>query len=85
MNPKGRKEKGTPFFGWFYQSANPNQRKQAIPKSLNPPKNGPINTFSPTPTTSHPLTQFDKMAKIGHLFDAVFRLFLVSKMRLKRK
>jgi hypothetical protein len=25
------------------------------------------------------------MAKIGYLFDAVFRLFLVCKMRLKRK
>jgi hypothetical protein len=83
--PKREERKKDTFFWVVLSIGHPHQGKQAIPKSLNPPKNGSINTFSPTPTTSTPLTQFDKKAKIGYLFDAVFRLFLVSKMRLKRK
>ena len=63
----------------------PKQGKQAIPKSIDPPIFVDRGASSPPHIISHPLTQFDKKAKIGYLFDAVFRLFLVCKMRLKRK
>jgi len=82
---KRGKKIGHLFLGGSINRPTPTNRQECIENRANPPKNGSINTFSPTPTTSDPLTQFDKMAKIGYLFDAVFRLFLVSKMRLKKK